>query len=132
MQLTGGCFCGAIRYISTAPVIDAGYCHCTICQKICGAPVVAWVSVPRAGFQYTQGEPQEFVSSPRGRRHFCSTCGTQLTFAQPHSDEIDLTVASLDEPAAVPPEYHIWTAHQSPWLHLSDTLPHYLDNGPDR
>ena len=34
--LTGGCNCGAIRFEVTAPLVDAGYCHCTRCQRRTG------------------------------------------------------------------------------------------------
>ncbi|MGD1929935.1 MAG: GFA family protein [Leptolyngbyaceae cyanobacterium] len=130
--LTGGCLCGAVRYRSTKPLIDAGYCHCKICQKSCGAPVVAWVSVPQRGFAFTQGTPTEYASSAQGRRHFCPTCGTQLTFTRTDSHAMDITVTTLDQHSAIVPEYHIWTAHQAPWLTITDDLPRYLDNGPDR
>lgn len=130
--LAGGCFCGAVRYLSRAPVIDAGYCHCRICQRTCGSPAVVWVSVPAQGFAFTQGQPTAFASSHRGIRHFCPTCGTPLTFRRPDSDEVDMTVLSLDDPEAVPPEYHVWTVSQVSWHVLGDRLPRYADDGPDR
>ena len=132
VTLTGGCLCGAVRYRSTKPLIDAGYCHCTICQKSCGAPFVAWVSVPKQGFAFTQGMPSEYASSAQGRRQFCPTCGTQLTFTRTDSHEKDITVTTLDQRDEIVPEYHIWTAHQASWLQVTDELPRYADSGPDR
>ena len=46
----GGCFCGAIRY-AFLDVFVAGYCHCSICRRMSGAPVIAWVNTPRASFR---------------------------------------------------------------------------------
>jgi hypothetical protein len=46
----GGCFCCAIRY-AFLDVFDAGYCHCSICRRTSGAPVIAWVNTPRASFR---------------------------------------------------------------------------------
>jgi hypothetical protein len=46
---TGGCLCGAIRYHIAAPPVEALYCHCRICQRAHGAPVVAWLTVDLAG-----------------------------------------------------------------------------------
>ncbi|MBD2259668.1 GFA family protein [Pseudanabaena sp. FACHB-2040] len=131
-ELVGGCFCGAVRYLSTAPVIDAGYCHCRICQGTCGAPAVVWISVPAAGFAFTRGNPSAFESSPRGIRYFCPTCGTQVTFRRPDSDEVDINSLSLDDPEAVLPEYHVWINTQLSWFKLQDSLPRYEDDGPDR
>jgi hypothetical protein len=40
MQLTGGCVCGAVRYRIDAMPFDAGYCHCTLCRRSSGSPVL--------------------------------------------------------------------------------------------
>ena len=32
-KLTGGCFCGGVRYTITAPAVDTHHCHCSICRK---------------------------------------------------------------------------------------------------
>ncbi|MEX0758509.1 MAG: GFA family protein, partial [Tistlia sp.] len=80
LPLTGGCLCGALRYRVTAAPLDAGYCHCRICQKLSGAPAMVWVTVPRAGFGYTEGEPRVHRSSDWGQREFCAACGSQLVY----------------------------------------------------
>jgi hypothetical protein len=59
-------------------------------------------------------------------RSFCAACGTPLTYQ--HDDfagEIDVTVASLDEPEAFPPADHTWTSEAIPWLELGDALPRH-------
>jgi hypothetical protein len=62
--LTGGCLCGAVKYRISAAPLDAGYCHCRLCQKSSGAPTLAWLTVPIHGFAYTHGNPTRFHSSP--------------------------------------------------------------------
>jgi len=130
--LNGSCLCGAITYRVTLPLVDAGYCHCRLCQRSSGAPVLAWLTVPVAGFAYTQGRPADFRSSAHSQREFCGACGTQLAFrrlAAPTT--VDVTLASLNDPAAVAPEYHIWRASRIPWFETTDTLPRHDDAGPD-
>jgi hypothetical protein len=34
-----------------------------------------------------------------------------------------VTIATLDDPAAIAPGYHIWTGSRSPLLELADHLP---------
>lgn len=123
---SGGCLCGAITYRITRPRIDAGYCHCRICRQASGSPVVAWLTVPADGFAYTSGTPVTFHSTAHGRRDFCGACGTQLVFRSTNKpDEVDVTIASLDDPAAVAPEYHIWRESRIPWFETADALPRH-------
>jgi hypothetical protein len=124
-DLVGGCLCGAVRY-RAARMARASLCHCRMCQKASGAPVVAWLMVPAEAFAFTQGEPAAYRSSPGSVRHFCGTCGSPLTirdFDKP--SELDINLATLDHPETVAPRYHIHTASQMPWLYLHDGLPQY-------
>lgn len=125
-MLTGGCYCGAIRYEASGALIHRAICHCTVCRRTTGAPCVAWFTVRLDSFSLRSGEPASFRSSQPGTRSFCATCGTQLTFVDDDlGAEIDITTASLDDPALVPPEAHIFTASAIPWLVLDDHLPRY-------
>ena len=120
----GGCLCGALRYRLQGPVRSIVHCHCRMCQKASGAPLVTWLTLPKAGFQVSRGELRPFESSDHGQRGFCPGCGTQITFwTRHHPDDIDVTVASLDEPGKVAPERHIWTGSRISWLHLDPDLP---------
>jgi hypothetical protein len=132
MPHTGGCLCGALRYRVTGAPIDAGYCHCTLCRRSSGAPVLAWATVPAGAFAWERGEPRAYRSSERGIRDFCASCGTQIVFRRPGAPAtIDVTLGSLDDPAAILPEYHIWTRSRIAWLACADELPRYDDAGPD-
>jgi hypothetical protein len=128
----GGCLCGRLRYAARGEPVDAAYCHCRLCQRSSGAPVLAWASFAVEAFQYLEGRPAVFRSSPKGQREFCGTCGTQIAFRGAGASTVDLNVASLDDPAALAPQYHIWTASRIPWFDTADALPRYADAGPDR
>ncbi|HSC33780.1 MAG TPA: GFA family protein, partial [Thermodesulfobacteriota bacterium] len=62
-SLEGGCLCGEVRYKVNGTIIDAGYCHCRLCRRASGAPVVAWLTVPVQSFSYLQGAASVFHSS---------------------------------------------------------------------
>lgn len=123
-DLVGGCLCGAVRYRATK-MLRASLCHCRMCQKASGAPVVAWLMVPADEFEFTRGQPVAYRSSPLGFRHFCGACGSQLTARLDDASELDVNLATLDRPEAVAPQYHIYTASQMPWLAIDDDLPSY-------
>lgn len=132
MKLNGGCLCGNIRYFIDAPLIDAGYCHCTLCQKSSGAPTMAWLTIPFVGFGYTKGKAAVYHSSDTSQREHCARCGTQLAFRLSSDPKtIDITLCSLDDTTAVQPEYHIWLQSKVDWFAIGDNLPQYDDAGPD-
>ncbi|GGC77195.1 GFA family protein [Chelatococcus reniformis] len=123
-MLSGGCYCGQVRYDAEAPPFHATLCHCADCRRIAGAASVAWFSVPRASFHFTATAPASFRSSPRVTRRFCGSCGTALTYEHDGlPDEIDVTTASLDDPEAAAPRDHTWTAEKLRWEPLCDSLP---------
>jgi hypothetical protein len=131
--LTGGCECGRVRYQLSAKPVDPGYCHGSTCQAVSGAPVLAYASVPIGAFTLTQGAPRRRRSSKFGERAFCSDCGTQLTMQVDHQpDTIDFTLASLDTPEAVAPEFHIWTRSRIEWFDIADDRPRYETSRPAR
>ena len=130
--LTGGCACGAVRYRLDAEPFDGGYCHCRICQRSSGAPVLAYATVPYKALVVTLGEPARRRSSSFGERWFCADCGCQLAMHVDHQpDTIDFTLASLDRPEACAPGYHIFTGEQIAWFALDDGLPRHEGFRPD-
>ena len=130
--LSGGCFCGAARFRVEGEPVDVGYCHCRTCQRSTGAPVVAWGSWDADRFAWLSSEPQTLQSSAQGQRRFCGTCGTHLLFWTADEPElVDVNLVTLDEPAAVAPSYHIWTASRISWFDTADALPRFPDAGID-
>jgi len=125
--LEGGCFCGAVRYRARS-VFDTGYCHCRMCQRLHGAPALAWVTVLIDDFEITGGTTRVFASSDRGRRHFCGDCGTQLFYCDAEDAKyVSLSATTFDDPTAVAPRAHIWTSSRVTWFDTMDDLPRSED-----
>jgi hypothetical protein len=89
--------------------------------------VVARLTVANAGFTWIEGEPAVYRSSAEAERLFCPACGTQLALRD-EPDHLDVTLASLDDPEAVRPRYHIWTASRLAWFEVADDFPRYPEN----
>jgi hypothetical protein len=123
---TGGCRCGTVRYQASGPASNLCYCHCTSCRRTAGASPVAWGTFARTRFGITAGELAESRSSPAVLRGFCAACGTCLTYRREgRGDEIDVTLASLDEPGRLAPQMHVWVEDKLPWVLIADHLPQY-------
>lgn len=122
----GGCLCRAIRYRLSTTAFDTGYCHCRLCRGASGAPVQAFATVTRPAFEITNGTPRCYRSTRFGQRWFCGDCGTQLYMqVDDEPDTVDVTVASLDDPDAVPPGFHIWHDSRIAWFETRDALPRF-------
>ena len=126
MIYTGGCLCGALRYRAELPPVESGYCHCSLCRRSTGAPVMAFASFPTAGFTYTSGTPTFYPSSSWGRREFCNQCGAQIAYRDNGAAQtVDVNLGTLDDIAAVEPTHHIYTSDGVAWLTIKDRLPRY-------
>ena len=127
----GGCACGTIRFEARDAPVAIAICHCSMCRRAAGAPVVAWALFDQADFAFVRGEPGRRASSAGVERTFCRDCGTQLTFAADFmSGLVDVTVASFDDPDAFPPQMHIWHDDRLSWLALGDALPRHAAEPP--
>jgi hypothetical protein len=127
----GGCLCAAVRFRVTGKPLKSGYCHCRMCQRNSGAPVVAWVTFPAATFSWIKGEPGTYTSSARAKRQFCAVCGSYMVFRSDDTpEEISINTASLDDPCAFPPRMHIFAESRIPWFRTGDDLPSYEGYGP--
>jgi hypothetical protein len=116
--LTGGCLCGQIRYRITAAPVEALYCHCRMCQRAHGAPVIAWLTVPLDAFAVTAGDLAAYRA-----------CGTPLTWREAaHPQFVDVSIATLDDPDPIEPLLHVWTESQIGWFEIADHLPRYPTN----
>lgn len=124
--VTGRCFCGEVRYECGAMLYPANFCHCESCRRACGAPVVAWLTVAAENFIFTAKAPTEFHSSEQVIRSFCSRCGTPLTYRhEQRPAELDITLATLDDPSEIIPTHHIYMDDALPWDRPNDGLPQF-------
>lgn len=123
--ITGGCFCGNIRYAIIATEVFATVCHCAGCRKAAGAPAVAWITVPATEFRLTQGELRAVrgmrdvphtCDSHGGTRGFCPDCGTPITYNGDGQATIDITTGSLDDPGAFPPQVDVLPEGKVAWM----------------
>ena len=103
---TGGCACGRVRFTARIENDDAYLCHCRMCQRSTGSVSIAFKSV-KAGEVRWEHEPDWYESSPIARRPYCRECGTSLGFRfREGSENMDLTVASFDDPDRFKPKHH--------------------------
>jgi hypothetical protein len=117
--LVGGCQCGQVRYKAAIQPKTAHLCHCRMCQKAAGNYFMPLASALKSSFS-VRGEIAYFQSSEPVRRGFCAKCGTPLIFESIGAAHLNVTLGSLDNPAAIMPVDQSGIEARMPWF---DQLP---------
>ena len=124
--VTGGCLCGAVRYEAREKALGSMLCHCRMCQKFSGAPILGGTTFRTQALRFTSEQPKFYRSSQIAERGFCPNCGTSLIYRGVigvWTEWIMVFTASLDEPEKYPPTYHLGIESTMPWLDIRDDLP---------
>ena len=89
---------------------------------------MVFASVPAGDLVWSKGadKVKSVASSSFGHREFCGECGTPFLMKVDHQPEtVDFSVATLDNPAAIVPGFHIFCASRVPWFEPKDELPRH-------
>ena len=87
---------------------------------------MAFASVPVDDYVIEHGEVATVKSSDFGHRGFCAACGTPLYMRVDHQPEtVDFSLATLDDPEAIRPGYHIFYGSRVSWAEPADDLPRH-------
>ncbi len=125
-RLEGGCACRAVRYrLLSAPLIVHA-CHCTECQRLTGGAFALNALIEADRLKTLSGEPQAVgVPGTSGKPQTifrCPSCQTALWSHYPGAGPrlAFVRVGTLDAPALLPPDIHIFTSTKLPWLALPE------------
>jgi hypothetical protein len=126
--LEGGCSCGAVRYRLTSAPLFVHCCHCRDCQRQTGSAFVvnALIETDRVEVLSEAPEPVA-VPTDSGRPHDiyrCPKCGIAVWSDYGRRGVLRFVrVGTLDDPAALPPDVHIYTRSKLPWVALPEDVP---------
>ena len=123
----GRCLCGALNYELDGPFSAMMHCHCSMCRKQHGTGFATFVVAPVAGFRWISGEDKlvHYQSSPRGRRSFCSICGSAGPAAMPEYGVAAAPAACLEGDLGIKPQSHIFAGSKARWYAITDGLPQH-------
>ena len=117
--ISGGCSCGAVRYVVNAEPILMVNCHCRDCQRASGAAYAPIVVVPLSAVEM-EGELSYYkiVGDNGGvvERGFCPVCGSRVANRLGRLPEIlGLMAGNLDDPTLHKPSMDLFTASAHAW-----------------
>lgn len=121
-ERTGGCLCGAVRYVVRGEPTHVGRCHCADCRKESGSTYTIYAHWPRADFELSGA-----LATWEGRS-FCPTCGASIgTFDD--DAEVEVRLGSLDDaPFELVPQTEVWIKRREPWLEQVPGAGQYEEN----
>jgi len=126
--LEGGCACGSVRYrLGSAPMF-VHCCHCRDCQRQTGSAFVLNAMIETDRIALLSGDPKPVsVPTESGRPHDihrCPHCQTALWSDYGRRPQLRFVrVGTLDNPAALSPDVHIFTRSKLPWVTLPKEVP---------
>jgi hypothetical protein len=129
--LTGGCFCGRVRYQVSAPLSNARSCHCSRCRKAFSAAASAYAEVVPGSFAWQSGEENltRYESAAGEGLCFCRTCGTTLCGL--YQGEVHgVTLGSVDGDPGVEIAMHIFVGSKAPWDRIGGDAPQHQEFPP--
>ncbi len=134
-SISGGCLCGGVRFELGAPPAEAGYCHCTRCQRRTGVAASAQARVDGAAFELRCGEQLlAWWRHPDGgfEKGFCSGCGAHLFSRNPDDrSQLNVRMAAFDSDPGLRPSYRQFVAYAASWEPIPDDgLPRFDERRP--
>jgi hypothetical protein len=128
--------CGGVRYEVSAAPYNAGYCHCTRCQRRTGGAASISARARPGSFAVRQGEELiAFYRPPDGfEKAYCSACGSAIFSRDPGDhDVIGIRMGTFDTDPGVRPSYRQFVAYAAAWEPIPDDgLPRYPESRPNR
>ena len=129
-NLEGGCACGHVRYRLVSTPMFVNCCHCRDCQRQTGSAFVINAVIETDRIALLSGEPEPVaVPTESGRPHDiyrCGICRTAVWSDYGRRPQLRFVrVGTLDNPAALPPNAHIFTRSKLPWVDVSKSGPSF-------
>lgn len=128
--LNGRCGCGAVSFRVEDKPNWVAHCHCRDCRAQTGSPFTTFAGFPRERFAWKGAAVKSHLSSPGVRRSFCGKCGTPMLFeGERWPGEVHIFVATLENPASLTPQAHVYFGQALPWIEPADGLPRFKGTG---
>ncbi|MEL7449616.1 MAG: GFA family protein [Pseudomonadota bacterium] len=118
-QLDGKCLCGAITVTATVKAPSVGACHCRMCRRWGGGPLMTLDSPSNVAFS-DEANVGNFVSSDWAERGFCKQCGTHLYYRLRQNEQYYLPAGLFDLGDSVAFEHQVFIDEKPGFYHFGN------------
>ena len=123
----GGCACGAVRYRLGSEPLFVHCCHSLHSQRQTASAFDLTALIEAERVELLAGEPEP-LAGPREAGDDqviwrCPTCWIALYSSYGGLPVRFVRGGTLDDPASLSPDVHIYTRSKLPWVELPDSIP---------
>lgn len=113
------CLCGAVRMTVKQASSSAGACHCSMCRRWTGGPLMA---VDCGTEVSIEGEEHVsvFDSSAWAERGFCSKCGSHLFYRLKENRQFMLPAGLLDDEGGLIFDHQVFIDEKPPYYRFAN------------
>ncbi len=132
-RIVGACVCGAVRWSYDAPFSAMLHCHCSMCRKHHGTLFATFVVGPLSSFHWRAGTEKigTWQSSARGKRSFCSRCGSKVPSVKHDAQQVFMPAGALEGELGIRPQLHLFVGSGAVSSQIHDPLPQYEAYPPE-
>ncbi|MCR9214465.1 MAG: GFA family protein [Proteobacteria bacterium] len=131
--VSGGCYCGAIRFRSAKAPFTVSYCHCVDCRRATGAPVAVFAAFKDEDLTFSPNEGKQVTVNTGASRSFCPDCGSPLASRFDYlPGQTYVAIGIFDHPEAFAPKLHSYDSQRIDWLHIDDDLERLATTSRDK
>lgn len=130
LEVSGGCYCGGVRFRASGVRSEVTECHCSQCRKQSGHRYAS-TGAKTSDLEIEGADKITWYrASPMAERGFCAVCGSTLFWKRLDQDYSGILAAAIDEPNALAVTKHIFVDSKGGYYEIADGLPQY--DGYDR
>lgn len=119
MKKTAHCLCNKVKFEFQEVSDQVGACHCDICRKWTGGPLLAvdcGTEIKVEGEQYLS----QYASSEWAERAFCSLCGTHLYYKLLQTGQHIVPAGLLDDERSLHFDHQIFIEKKPTYYSFSN------------
>ena len=123
--ISGGCFCGKVRYAVEPDYITYRYCFCSRCRKVRGTSNASNIFAKPNALTWLDGESaiRRFdLEGARFGNSFCGECGSPVPRALAEGRGWLIPAGGFDADPQIRPDSAIFWADHAEWMPNVDTL----------
>ena len=115
----GHCLCGSVKITANSLSHSVGACHCSMCRKWCGGPIMTVECGTDVNFE-GQEHIKTYSSSEWAERGFCSQCGSPLFYRLKESNQYFIPADLFDNNENFVFDHQVFIDEKPPYYSFSN------------